>query len=1230
MEEEKSVVISPENSSDDAIKGDEQPTGRSDSKAGHVDQLEAESAELDQDLELAQQEADLGSKEVASKLFAELGAKYWSRYHLLRSKYDLDRAIKYSELALDLTPPDEGARESRLDNLRLALFERFELGDEENDLHRAIELCQEQAHLEIYDRQDGRSIVLRDLALWLFTRQSLTEQNPDLGESIKLTEQALNLVASRASETGLSCLSQLESFFDDSYRVSNSRADLDRAIELAQEAAALSGGSEDETMYLHTYSMWLLRRYELTSSRPDLDLAIELNYKSLGLATDDWDRAHYLHSTAKLLAARSSCTGQHADLDRGIELATEALALVPQGSRDQRIAFNVLSLLILDRYDMTPVRADLDRALELARQASNGPMDDALERSVVLNNYAMCLAKRHGLDGEKCDLDHAIKLAEEALALSEEDGSVVNQSGNLSNLAGYYETRYRATSTPRDLDHAIELAQQAIGLSQRGSTTRPLFAMNLGMYLSSRYELIGSKADLDLSIDLMVSAINETPQGSKDSLIGKTNLGGVLVDRYLLTKDQNDLDEAIRLSREALATSLPGSEARSFGLNNLGKHLGTRYRARRAPTDLDDAIKATEEALRDLTARDAELRPVISSNLGFHLGARFKLKGDKADLDRAIQLTQQAIQLIPDGSEHSFAIRNNLADHFYTKFKLTGAQGSLDQAIECFQISSEASAAAPADRLLATMGLFGLHAGAGDWTSARSVGLEAIKFLPRFTPRFLSAPDKYQLLSKINGLASATAAVCLELGNVLEAIQCLEQGRNVLGGETFDIRSGLPRLELRYPDIAKRFIEVLGRLNAPIEKNAFDGKGYSFSNAKERETANGAYDEIVKEVRTLPSFEDFLQPPSRSIIQKAALKGPVIYVNVHTFRCDAVIIRPDSIDSVPLPRLSHKDITSRQESLDKSSQHSQGVLEWLWDTIALPVLEKLELKDSTSDELPRLWWIPTGPLSQFPLHAAGYHRSAEPRTVLDVAMSSFSSSLRALQQSRSAAEISKSIRVALVAMEETPGMGTLSFASVEAETIKTACENYKHELQEPQPLKDSVLAALQSCDVFHFAGHGETGVSDPLQSKLLLKDWQSDPLTVTQLLEAKAAENLPLLAYLSACGTGQIRDQWALDESIHLISSFQLAGFRHVIGTLWQVDDEVCKDVARCVYQEIMKENLTDDSVCRGLHKALKQLRDEWRLSTEDFTARSLRDFGPSSTGQSAALAWVPYVHFGA
>lgn len=183
---------------------------------------------------------------------------------------------------------------------------------------------------------------------------------------------------------------------------------------------------------------------------------------------------------------------------------------------------------------------------------------------------------------------------------------------------------------------------------------------------------------------------------------------------------------------------------------------------------------------------------------------------------------------------------------------------------------------------------------------------------------------------------------------------------------------------------------------------------------------------------------------------------------------------------------------------------------------------------------------------------------------------------------------------------------------------------------QPPADKEHVILALRTCNMFHFAGHGSSHAVNPLQSRLLLNDWKHQPLTVADLLDINLSTMPPFLAFLSACGTGQILDNRSVDEGIHLTSAFQLAGFRHVIGTLWEVDDEMCVDMASMTYEFMFHEGISDTSVSRGLHHATRALRDQW-LNSQDFVsfAKGNRDSRLLGNKPLEMPAWVPYIHYG-
>jgi CHAT domain-containing protein len=185
--------------------------------------------------------------------------------------------------------------------------------------------------------------------------------------------------------------------------------------------------------------------------------------------------------------------------------------------------------------------------------------------------------------------------------------------------------------------------------------------------------------------------------------------------------------------------------------------------------------------------------------------------------------------------------------------------------------------------------------------------------------------------------------------------------------------------------------------------------------------------------------------------------------------------------------------------------------------------------------------------------------------------------------------LSKVNKAVLVGMEITPGQRQLHYVPEEIEKLSRLCRSMQLDVTIPQTHRDDVLSALQDCRIFHFAGYRLTHPLDPAKSSLILDDRS---LSVASLFELNLHNRAPFLAYLSACGTGEIKHNNLIDKALHLISGCQLASFRHVIGTLWEVNNQSCVDAAAITYKWIKRGNMSDDSVAEGLHYASRHLRD--------------------------------------
>lgn len=343
---------------------------------------------------------------------------------------------------------------------------------------------------------------------------------------------------------------------------------------------------------------------------------------------------------------------------------------------------------------------------------------------------------------------------------------------------------------------------------------------------------------------------------------------------------------------------------------------------------------------------------------------------------------------------------------------------------------------------------------------------------------------------------------------------------------------------------------------------------------------------LVEKIRRQPGFHHFLKPATIHDLMAAAISGPIIVINTSSHRCDAFLIEKDHIRVIKLPHLTIDEVTRRAVNLQDTSEMS-FLLEWLWDAVCSPCLDALGFKDPVShDNWPHVWWIPTGSLSGFPLHAAGRHMQAG-EAVLDRVVSSYASSVKALIHGRQhhvpkPTTQSQMDSAVLVAMQAPPGLGPsedLPVAKAEVEMVEKLCPSLSLHPIIPPKRSDDVLEHLKGCKIFHFAGYGDLDQKEPSKSYLLLDDRNIEPLTLGDLRESRLQENPPFLAYLS------VRFFWATkpaslsDESIHLVSAIQSAGFRHVIGTFCEVSDKHCVHVATCFYETLREEGMTDAAV---------------------------------------------------
>ncbi|MFF5289395.1 CHAT domain-containing protein [Paractinoplanes globisporus] len=342
--------------------------------------------------------------------------------------------------------------------------------------------------------------------------------------------------------------------------------------------------------------------------------------------------------------------------------------------------------------------------------------------------------------------------------------------------------------------------------------------------------------------------------------------------------------------------------------------------------------------------------------------------------------------------------------------------------------------------------------------------------------------------------------------------------------------------------------------------------------ADERRALWAEQDRLLHDIRADPRFANFLRPDPLGHDRPPT--GAAILINAGPARGDAVILRPGGDPE----HIALDDFTSAAAlaaaQLVREADDVGNVLGWLWDKVVEPILAVAAPADAGKS---RIWWLPVGPIGGLPFHAAGH--PGRPGALHRV-VSSYAPTLQALAYSR-ARPAAGTRRQLVVGPVRAPGDANLPAARLEVADL-SAREPGARSLMDDEARVEDVLRALPEATWVHFACHAEADPVAPSRSNLRLYEGKL-PVARIGRLDLACAD----LAYLSACST---MDAWSrsADESLHLAGAFQLAGFRHVVATLWPLNDELARRAARMFY-----DRLTDpDQAAETLNHVTLELRN--------------------------------------
>lgn len=959
----------------------------------------------------------------------------------------------------------------------------------------------------------------------------------------------------------------------------------------ADEARALLRAIDNSPQDLNVQDVvgtlyWL--RYTLRRSRSDPDAEVDgrvalTRYSAIYAVAPDgvptearefFDQLAAWESEASNLIDQAGMPGGLATLDRAIELLRRLEGCTADDDHRLPIRLTELGVALNHRFELEGDLTALEDSVDVLNRAVSLTRTGDLDCSSRLSLLKLCLLARHEVSEDPSDLDKALRIGHEVLDRADPDDP--HMASYLADFVQLYMAQYKLTGDVASMDKAVYYGREALRKLPSGDLRSSVMS-DLGLVLRHRGERVGDLESLNEAVEFNRDA---AAAFSVEHFIWaglRTNLSQALRAKGAITEDESCLREAVRVAEQVVLFVDREDTRRAGFLQNLGV---ARWSLHRTTGEVDE-LRTSVAALRESIATFQGRAPIGAvTTLGSALDALAEADNDDTLLDDSIRTHRRAVSALSAKDPEAALIRANLAAALRSRYARTHAPADRDEAIEQFRAVAELPDAPPSRRLRAARSWGRLEAEAGSWSAAQA-GLEmAVALLPRVAARYLRRGDQERHLREEPWLVADAVAAALHNGAVDRAAELLEQGRGILLAHALDLRSDLTTLRSRDKTLAADFVRLRNALDS---SDTADGGRQRLHNSDHRHRWARQWAETVAAIRRLDGFGRFLVPPNAANLRAAASDGPIVMVNVSEYRSDALIVQPDTIKVVELPLLTpdimaangfdflaaldmELDSDLRQPLRDNAEARIREVLQWLWDVVTGPVLDQLGfLGRPTGATLPRVWWSPSSLLTFLPLHAAGDHSTADhnvPMTVLDRVISSYTPTVRALDDARR-----RRLRVPMmdagnalvVAMPTTPGQPKLPGALEEASLIKTKLPSVTV-LAGQDASKQAVLDKLADHAWVHFACHGCSDTDNPSASHLLIAD--AAELSIRDISQADVDGKL---AYLSACSTSR-GGIVLVDEAVHLAGAFQLAGYPHVVATMWPIYDNTAVQVAKDVY----------------------------------------------------------------
>ncbi|CAE6499731.1 unnamed protein product [Rhizoctonia solani] len=1110
---------------------------------------------------------------------------------LNRNRQYLDIACHCSEAALSFLPRDHVEIAEWIFNAARCFQLRFELAGALEDIESAV--VGMSTALRITPPGHPQQLFrVEALAVVYQRRWTRLYKSEDFQKAMENFSLAYNLAAKGSAIIPALFTKMAELYFSWSQAHKNEVQALDAAIECQKSAVNLTSETDERLPgYIQRLGRFYHLKFNRLGSREDIESAIDAQTKTLQLIRhDNFAKLNVMNDLGDSYGTRFAYLGDLEDCNRSIELHEQVISLATEANPNMAQYLSSLGNAYMERFSYIGNMDDLGKAFEYQSQAVSLTTQGDQNLPGRLNNLGLSYRFRFHYLGKLEDINKAIELQGSAARLLEDAQVGRNQPTLFGNLGNSFQSRFSRLHRDPDIESAISIQTKAVEATPDDHPTKPGLLDNLGTSYEFRFEhrsRLHNLNDINRAIEYKTRAVHLTPEGHRKLATFLNNLGLVHQIRFLYQNSEEDNERAIEYLSRAVALTPDGHSDKPQWLNNLGNAYKERFRVGRHPQDFGRALEALSQAV-SLTGEGHANIPIMLTSLALLHSHQFEQSGSQDALNNSVTCLRKSIK-----SSHGQSAKKFDAARFLARLLSSNNQPG---AIHAYQI--------------------------------------AMDCLPQIIWLGEIASVRLAQTFQLSDLVEEAAAVAIQSQDIHLALEWLEQGRSIVWGQFLQLQTPLDDLTSVNPELATKLKEASDELHNTstgiIPPENFEPDSYLRPLdwiVQRHHLVADHYDKLLDQVRQTPGFESFLRPRKASELIKAARSQPVVVINVHKSRCDALILLPNESDiiHVPLSNLYERRALKLHVPFDilpKSSQAKdeldgfRGVhpkvekdqfeimLGELWVCVAKPILEALGMPtDQPPEELKHIIWNTTGPLSLLPLHAAGDYTQPGMR-LYEFAISSYIPMLGVLLRATQATPAHS--RILAVGQEMTPGQAPLPSTKQELGCIKAhAKEPIQYlQLDGSNATVPAVISAMEEYDWVHLACHAYQLPQGPLGSSFRLYEGE---LKLMQILQ-KHFRNKGL-AFLSACQTAA-GEELISNESAHLASGMLIAGYPSVIATMWAIRDQDAPLVADRVYARLIKDGVMDyKEAASALHRAVGELRER--------------------VGEKAFMQWAPFIHIG-